>query len=148
MQKLIALFLSFFVLTAFTTDAAVTQSKINWITNYQEAVNQSKASNKPILLFFTGSDWCSWCHKLENEALNTEDFYQAAGNRFVFVVVDFPSSGAGPNAQQNDHLKNKFAIGGFPTIVILDSNENKLGSTGYQPGGGRAYAQHLLNFVK
>lgn len=146
MQKLIALFLSFFVLSCFTADALTSQSRINWTTNYQDAVNQSKATSKPIVLFFTGSDWCSWCKKLESEALNTDEFAQIAGDKFIFVVLDFPSNGHYPK-EFND-LKSKYGIQGFPTLVILDSNGNKIGSTGYQPGGGRAYAEHLLKLVK
>lgn len=146
MQKLLTLFLSFFVFSAFTANALTSQSKINWITNYQEAVNQSKATSKPMVLFFTGSDWCSWCHKLESEALSTDEFAQIAGDKFIFVLLDFPSSKAYP--EKNDDLKSQYGIQGFPTLVIVDSNGNKIGSTGYQPGGGRAYAEHLLNLAQ
>lgn len=107
--------------------------------NLKQHPNQS-------FFFFTGSDWCSWCKKLESEALNTNEFAQIAGDKFIFVLLDFPSNGQYP--KQNSELQARYGIQGFPTLVILDSNGNKIGSTGYQPGGGRAYAEHLLKFVK
>lgn len=146
MQKFIALFLSFFVLSCFNVDALTSQSRINWTTNYQDALSQAKATSKPVVLFFTGSDWCSWCKKLESEALNTDEFAQVAGDKFIFVLLDFPSNGQYP--QQNSQLQSQFGITGFPTLVIVDGNGHKIGQTGYQPGGGRAYAEHLLKFAK
>lgn len=150
MQKLIALFVSLFVVSAFTGNAVTaSQSKINWITNYEDAVNQSKSSSKPMLLFFTGSDWCSWCHKLEGEVLNTDAFYQAAGDKFIFVLLDFPMSGSLPGnlTSQNKELQKRYGVTGFPTIVILDSNQNKIGVTGYRAGGGKQYADYLFEMV-
>ncbi len=131
-------------------EANATQTKINWLTNYEDAVNQSKASSKPIVLFFTGSDWCGWCNKLDEEALDTADFAQAAGDKFIFVKLDFPLNTSLPPQQtaQNKQLQKKFDIRSFPTIVILDSQQQQqIGTTGYRPGGGKQYAQHLLKMV-
>ncbi|CDZ80372.1 Disulfide bond reductase DsbH precursor [Candidatus Rubidus massiliensis] len=123
--------------------------KINWLNSYEVAVNESKSSKKPILLFFTGSDWCSWCHKLENEALNTEEFAKEASNRFIFVKIDFPLNNSIPPhvSAQNKQLQKKYDIKGFPTIVLLDSNQQQIGTVGYRPGGGKAYATHLFKMV-
>lgn len=117
-----------------------------WTTNYEEAAKQAKTNSKPMILFFTGSDWCGWCHKLEDEVLNTSEFIEAAGNKYVFVMLDFPT----PNnpidpkvAAQNKLLKEKYAIRGFPTIIILDSNEKQIGNIGYEPGGPKKYAETL-----
>ena len=124
-------------------------NKINWQTNYEEALNQSKATSKPIILFFTGSDWCSWCKKLEQEALHTQEFAEAAGDKFIFVLLDFPMNSTLPSelTAQNKRLQKQFEIQGFPTLVILDSQQKKIGSAGYRPGGGKAYAQFLLKLV-
>jgi protein disulfide-isomerase len=123
---------------------------INWLTNYEEAVNIAKSSSKPIVLFFTGSDWCSWCTKLDHESLDTREFAQAVGDKFVFVKLDFPVNSTLPPqvASQNKLLQKKFNVRGFPTIVILDSQtQTQIGTTGYRAGGGRAYADHLSKIV-
>ena len=31
-----------------------------WLTDYSKALIQAKTQNKPVLIDFTGSDWCSW----------------------------------------------------------------------------------------
>lgn len=125
-------------------------SQINWQTNYEQAVSQAKASNKPILLFFTGSDWCGWCKKIDQEVFVTPEFANVAGDKFIFVKVDFPlSNPLPPNVDaQNKELQKKFDIRGFPTIVLLDPNQQQIGVTGYRPGGGASYADHLLKMTK
>lgn len=129
--------------------AATNSPKLAWLTNYEEAVNQSKATSKPMVLFFTGSDWCGWCNKLEEEAFDTQAFQQIAGDRFVFLKLDFPlytSLDVRTNAQ-NKQLQKKYEIRSYPTLVLLDSDQQKIGITGYKPGGGGSYANHILKMV-
>lgn len=131
--------------------------QIKWFDDYSKAVAEAKASNKPLLLFFTGSDWCMWCKKIEKEMFQTQGFVQEAGNSFVFVDVDFPMNKKLPEnlVAQNASLKKKFGVTGFPTIIILNSQENFVAETGYHiPEGasqgdlGRAYAQYLKGLLK
>jgi protein disulfide-isomerase len=130
-----------------TTQAA--SGHIQWMTNYQDAVAKAKAENKSIVLFFTGSDWCGWCKKMENEILSTPDFAKAAGNQFVFVLLDFPMNKTLPPAiaDQNSALKQKYGITGYPTIIILDCDEKFVAETGYRSGGGKAYADYLMGLT-
>jgi protein disulfide-isomerase len=123
---------------------------INWLTNYDEAVKIAHTTSKPILLFFTGSDWCSWCMKLEEESLNQADFAETAGDKFVFVKLDFPLNRTQPAeiANQNKKLQKQFNVTGFPSIVILDPQQLKpIGTAGYKPGGGKQYGLYLLKIV-
>lgn len=137
---------------AFAPEAKGTQatSKLNWMTNFEEASMKAKKEKKDLLLFFTGSDWCGWCHKLENEALDTTDFSDAVGDRFIFVVVDFPLRTPldATLTAQNKELQRKFDVKGFPTVILLDENGALIGSTGYKPGGGNSYAEHLKKMVQ
>lgn len=123
---------------------------VNWLTDYDEAIKSSKNSSKPIVLFFTGSDWCSWCTKLEQEALDTPEFAETVGDKFIFVKLDFPLNTPLPPkiTAQNKDLQKKHDVRGFPTIIILDpKDQRRIGLTGYRPGGGKAYATHLLNII-
>lgn len=144
MQKYLALLCLFFV-----SFAEASPAKLNWVTNYEEALNTAKSEKKPLLLFFTGSDWCGWCHKLENEVLDTMDFSDAAASKFVFVMVDFPMKKAqDPKlAQQNKELQKKYDVKGFPTVILIDAQQNQIGVTGYRPGGAKAYVDHLMKMV-
>lgn len=123
---------------------------IKWYTNYDEAVQVAKSSSKPLLLLFTGSDWCTWCIKLEQEVFHTPDFARIAGDKFVFVKLDFPMNSTLPQKMgaQNKQLQKQFSVAGFPTVVILDAQQQRqMGSTGYRPGGGKAYADYLLGMI-
>jgi protein disulfide-isomerase len=124
-------------------------TRINWYTNYDEAVKVSRSSSKPMLLLFTGSDWCSWCIKLEKEVFNTPEFADAASDKFVFVKLDFPvNKPLSPEATAlNKRLQKDFNVSGFPTVVLLDSQQKSIGSTGYRPGGGKQYAQYLFKLL-
>lgn len=124
--------------------------QIRWFTNYNQAVQEAQKTRLPLLLFFTGSDWCGWCKKLQSEVFASPDFAQAAGRSFIFVDVDFPMNQKLPAelAQQNAQLKQKYGITGYPTVVILDSNQNFVAETGYRPGGGKAFAQYLQQLIQ
>lgn len=152
MKKLLTFFCSLLMGAIFTLNSieGAQSSHINWMTNYDEAVKLSKSTSKPLVLFFTGSDWCGWCQKLEQESLDTPEFAQEAGDKFIFMKLDFPVNTTLPSqlATQNKQLQKKFNISGFPTLVILDSKQQtQIGKTGYRPGGGRAFAHHLQKIV-
>lgn len=139
------------ILFSFSSIHAVSgTSKLNWMTNYEDASIKAKRERKALLLFFTGSDWCGWCHKLENEALDTTDFSDSAGDQFVFVVVDFPlkTSLDQYTTAQNKELQKKYDVKGFPTVVLLDENAQLIGDTGYRSGGGKSYAEYLKKMVE
>ncbi len=125
-------------------------TQINWFTNYQQAVQEAARSHKPLLLFFTGSDWCGWCKKMQQEIFSSPEFASQVGTAFVFVDVDFPMNQQLPadHQQQNTQLKQKYGVTGYPTIIILDSNENFIAETGYRPGGGKAYADYLRTLLQ
>lgn len=123
---------------------------VKWLTSYEQAVQQSKSANKPLILFFTGSDWCGWCNKLDEEALETQEFAEAAANKFIFVKLDYPLySPQDPQIKaQNKQLQQKFDIRSFPTVLIIDTKQNQqIGATGYRPGGGKPFADYLIKMV-
>jgi protein disulfide-isomerase len=125
-------------------------NQIRWYTNYNQAVQEAQKTRLPLFLFFTGSDWCGWCKKMQTEVLSSPDFIHEMGNSFIFVDIDFPKGYQLPpeQAQQNNQLKQKYAVTGFPTIVILDSNQNFVVETSYRAGGGKAYAEHLRQLMQ
>jgi len=124
--------------------------KIHWYTNYNQAVQEAQKSRLPLLLFFTGSDWCGWCKKLQSEVFSSPEFAQSVGGSFIFVDIDFPMNKQLPaeQTQQNAQLKQKYGVTGYPTVIILDSNQNFVAEAGYRPGGGKAYADYLKQLLQ
>ena len=54
--------------------AAEIENPFVWHTDMNKAVALSNKIKKPMLLFFTGSDWCGWCVRLQKEVLKTPEF--------------------------------------------------------------------------
>ena len=53
---------------------AVQAQELKWETDVNKAISISNKTKKPMLLFFTGSDWCGWCIRLQKEVLKTPEF--------------------------------------------------------------------------
>ena len=108
---------------------------VTWSENYTAAVSEAKKEHKMLLLNFTGSDWCSYCIKLNDNVFSKPEFARWASNIFVLVKLDFPQTRTISDEvrKQNAVLQAKYNVEGFPTIIILDANEKKLTEThGYR----------------
>lgn len=95
-------------------------------------------------MFFTGSDWCGWCIRLQNEVLKTPEFQQWAKKNVILVELDYPRRTAQtPEIKnQNAELQQAFGIQGFPTVYFANAeskngkvNFKGIGKTGYVAGG-------------
>jgi protein disulfide-isomerase len=108
-----------------------------WTTDYAAAVAQAKAQKRSVFLFFTGSDWCGWCHKLDQEILSTAEFAKYADENLILVKLDFPQHTPLPAEliAQNRQLARRYNIDGYPTVVVLDSEGRAVKRLGYQAGG-------------
>mgnify|MGYP000093962705 CR=1 FL=1 len=119
--------------------------KLTWHTDLVKAIEISTKEKKPLMLFFTGSDWCGWCIRLQKEVLKTTEFEKWANDNVILVELDFPRRTAQePNIKaQNAQLQNMFQVRGYPTVWFVSPekgkegkmNLNGLGSTGYVAGG-------------
>jgi len=118
------------------------EQKDIWMTDFAAAKAKAKAENKDLLVDFTGSDWCGWCIKLDNEVFGKEEFKNEAPKSFVLVKLDFPQDTSAMSKEliaQNAALQVRFSIGGFPTILLMDADTNVFDSIGYQEGGPGPY---------
>ena len=116
-----------------------------WQTDPEKALADAKGSKKLVLMDFTGSDWCSWCIKLNKEVFSQPEFQQYAKDNLVLVKVDFPR-GTPQSAEEkarNEALAKKFRIEGFPTVVVLNSEGKQVGQLGYMKGGPSAFIDAL-----
>jgi len=119
--------------------------------DWDAALKKAAAEKKTVLALFTGSDWCIWCQRLEGEVLSQKAFSDEVGKTFVPVFLDFPSDKSlVPEAKQkrNRELAEKYAVRGFPTVLLLDAQGKVLAQTGYQKGGPEKYLAHVKGLVK
>jgi len=136
------------VCLSFTTYAQEAKNDLQWYTDIGQAYELSNKSGKPIFAFFTGSDWCGWCHRLQATVLTKPGFKKWAKDNVILLELDFPRTKKLPDniAQQNANLQQAFQVRGYPTCwiftMVKDPREDKfalnpLGQLGYpqsQPG--------------
>jgi thiol:disulfide interchange protein len=92
-----------------------------WSEDLAKALEQAKAENKPVLVEFTGSDWCPPCKMMRKEVFSKSEFVDAASKKFILVEIDLPR-GDQEVAKKNQPLVEKYKIEGFPTVLLLDSS--------------------------
>lgn len=116
-----------------------------WMTDFAAAKEKAKAEDKPMLLDFTGSDWCGWCIKLDKEVFDKAVFKEYAEAELILVELDFPKNKpqSAELKAQNEKLSKQYGVRGFPTILILSPDGELIKQTGYQRGGAEAYVEHI-----
>lgn len=104
-----------------------------WHDSFDTAKSAAQNSGRPILVVFTGSDWCSWCTRLKNDVLDRPEFEDWAKQNVELVELDFPRTKKLPMAVQarNQKLKQQYKVTGYPTVMILDSDGEVKGRLGY-----------------
>lgn len=129
------------VLTLAASHAA---ANVNWLTDYQAALNQARQSGKPVMIYFTGSDWCGWCMRLKREVFDTEPFAKWVRENVVPLELDFPRRQQQPERlrQQNRQLQQRYGVRGFPTVLFVDATGEPFGRSGYMEGGPEAWLRH------
>jgi protein disulfide-isomerase len=137
------------VMSIFSVIAVMAHADALWTDDFAAAKIAAKTQNRFMLLDFTGSDWCGWCIKLNNEVFSKDDFKKYAEEKLVCVIVDFPRRKSLKNEiqMQNFQLQDMYQITGYPTVILLDPNGQMIGRTGYLSGGARQYVEHLESII-
>ena len=133
------------------------QKELTWHKDVNKAINVSVQQEKPLLFFFTGSDWCGWCIRLQKAVFAKPEFKSWATKNVVLVELDFPRRTKLPVKleKQNRELQQLFGVRGYPSVwfvtpTIADGkvNFNKLGSQGYVRGGPSAWIAGANKILK
>jgi len=149
MNKIILYFVFFWSLQTLSAQ------ELKWQTDINKAIELSTKSKKPLMLFFTGSDWCGWCIKLQKEVFQKPEFIEWS-KKVILVELDFPKKTQleASLKQQNDQLQQIFQVQGFPTIWFVSPQKNgtqinlqQLGKTGYVAGGPEKWLEAVNQFM-
>lgn len=103
--------------------AAETRGGVDWLSDYQMALEEAAMTRRPVLLtFYTG--WCGWCRKLEATTFRDPAFQDLA-RLMVPVRVD---------AEKERGLAALFRVTGYPTTIVVSRRGQEVGRLiGYQP---------------
>nr|WP_299342640.1 thioredoxin family protein [Allomuricauda sp.] len=125
-----------------------------WHNTFEEALANANSEDKPIVLVFSGSDWCGPCIRFKKKILESDDFKSFASENYVMYNADFPRKKK--NQLPLDRLNSNKSLaerynprGFFPLVVVLNGKESILGKTGFDTKKSpQEYIALLNNFVK
>ncbi|WP_181248464.1 thioredoxin family protein [Flavobacterium magnum] len=109
--------------------------QLHWKTDIDKALREAAVANKDVLLFFTVSEQCENCDKLDKNIFSSEEFQAFAKENYIPVRIDFSQK---PTEELTDSMieKNLLIIekynkdGFFPLVVVLSKDSKVRGKTG------------------
>lgn len=124
-----------------------------WNDDFKDAMAIAQQENKPIILVFSGSDWCAPCIKLDRDIWQSEEFKAYSKQNYVLYRADFPRKKENKLKdqliQQNKELADRYnSKGYFPLVLVLDKNGKILGETGYKKTTPKSYISLFNSFGK
>ena len=96
-----------------------------WTMDLDSAAKIAKQKKLPILLNFSGSDWCGWCKIMKKNVFDKKDWNTYAKDNILLVFIDFPQDTSlvpKEYVARNEELKTKYEVEGFPSFIILDDD--------------------------
>lgn len=110
-----------------------------WTHDWDAAMAEARRTGGLVFANFTGSDWCGWCRLMQNQVFSTDawgTWARASGVQFAWV--DFPQNAAllpDPETQaRNRQLSSKYAVGGYPTYLLVDGTGEVVWKGGAKQG--------------
>ena len=132
--KLLCLFSVFMLKVSFSQELVTTKHdstdiKLNWMPFYEDALKKSKKEKKPVLIYFTGSDWCGPCKVLDEKLFHTEKFKSLSDNDLVLLEVDIPRNQdilTQDKISENLYLQKKYKVKSFPALIFVNHKGRKI----------------------
>lgn len=119
-----------------------------WTQDYDAAIKLAGEKKLPVLLNFTGSDWCGWCKLMDKEVFAKDEWKKYAAENVVLVTLDFPQDKTivpEDFVARNQELQKEFEVQGYPTYIVLDRDgKTKIGQLG--AGRGKTPSSFIDEF--
>lgn len=145
---------NFFILLLFpflvnAQNNSVDTQESDWLTDYNSAQIMAKKTNSNILMYFTGSDWCSPCKALKKDLFETDQFKEVAKD-YVLLYVDLPRKKdrlTPDEMKQNKELLSQWNKRGiFPLISLVSTEEKEVATlSGY---GTKGDVEKYMDFLR
>jgi len=125
--------LSILMMFLFMTGAAFAEQEFmtsgveagKWTQDLNAAKQFASEKNLPLMVMFTGSDWCYWCRLMDQTVFSDDAFFNFAKDKLVLVAIDYPKDKSKVPADyvaRNEALGREFQVRGVPTYVILKAD--------------------------
>ena len=92
-----------------------------WETDLTKAFAMAKEQKKPLLVEFTGSDWCPPCKMMHKNVFSKEEFLTKAKEKYILVCIDIPKKDP-ELSKKNQPLLQQYKVDGVPAVILFDAN--------------------------
>ena len=95
-----------------------------WLVSFEKAKAQAAKEGKPILMEFTGSDWCPPCKALHKNVLVKDVFKKEMPKHYILLKLDNPrdkSKQTPEEIEQYKKLSKEYKVTGVPSIFLADA---------------------------
>ncbi len=119
-------------------------------TSPQEIFDSASRAGKPLLLVFSGSDWCLPCIRLEKAILDDSGFVRFATNRLVIFQADFPQKKklSPQQTSLNEQLAAEFNPQGiFPLVLLIKPDKSAVISLYYLNYSAPAFEKQIIDAI-
>lgn len=128
------------------------QTEVNWLVKMDEAKTLATDQERPILISFSGSDWCGNCMRLGKELFETEDFLEYANENLVLLNLDFPAKKANKLSEELSVQNDKFAEiynkqGVFPLTIVVNAEGELMGKVKYPSSSVQGYLDSINDII-
>ena len=103
---------------------------VNWEPSYKGALKKSKKEKKPVLIYFTGSDWCGPCKVLDKKLFHSEKFKAIADKSLILYEANNPRNKdlvSPARLEENYNLISEYKVKSYPTLVFVDHRGKVIG---------------------
>lgn len=88
----------------------VSQStRANWLTDYEQAVSESRRSGRPLLIRVSAS-WCQYCERMNRETYVDRDVVRDINGSYVAVSLD---------GDRDRRLVQQLGVKTLPTLLVV-----------------------------
>ncbi len=119
--------------------------------NESAAFQKAQKLQRPVLLVFSGSDWCLPCIRLHKQIISDSSFKQFAQEKLVMLNADFPQTKklAKELQQENERLAEKYNPDGkFPCLVLFNPDHSVIANVPYENQTTAAFIGTLKELLK
>lgn len=119
-----------------------------WLVDFEKAKTQAAKEGKPILMEFTGSDWCPPCKALHKNVLVKDIFKEEMPKHYILLKLDNPrdkSKQTDAEQAQYKELAREYKVTGVPSVFLADADGNPFfKSSGYSGQSADEWVEQMV----